>query len=293
MSFLEAVQSSPLLLSALLACLGASFASGIIGSFVVVKRVVSLSGSIAHSVLGGIGAALWLQRVHGWDWCDPLLGALFASLISALLIGWVHLYHKEREDAVISMIWSVGMAIGIIFASMTPGYNVELMHFLVGNVLWISTGDLLFLLALDALIFAAVYFYYKELLLLCFDETQAKLQRIPTKRAYFLLLGLIALSVVLLIHTVGVVLSISMLVLPASIAQRFTHKLAVMMGIACFLNLLFSVGGLALAYRLDWPTGATITLFSGCLYFLSLRFKRATRTSIPSPVSAEILHASN
>lgn len=277
---------------ALIACIGASFASGVIGSFVVVKRIVSLSGSISHSVLGGLGCALFFRRVYHLDWLMPIYGALIASILSALIIGYVHLYHREREDSVIAMIWSVGMAGGVIFASQTPGFNVELMNFLLGNVLWVSSADLALLAALDMVILAIVLLKYKHFLALCFDEEQAKLQGLSVARLYFLLLGLIAIGVVILIHTVGIILVLSMLVLPASIAEKFTYRLSRMIILSIILNILFSLGGLALSYRLDWPAGATISLFAAAVYVLSLRFKRPMSVSIPSPVKADMETAS-
>ncbi len=288
MNFLEALFHNPLLQMGLIACIGASFASGIIGSFVVVKRIVSLSGSIAHSVLGGLGCALFLNRVYHLDWLLPIYGALVASVLSALIIGYVHLYHREREDSVIAMIWSVGMAGGVIFASQTPGFNVELMNFLLGNVLWVNSADLIILGALDLVIISIVLLKYKHFLALCFDEEQAKLQGLNVARLYFLLLALIALGVVLLIYTVGIILVLSMLVLPASIAEKFTYRLSKMIMLSIVLNILFSLGGLALSYQLDWPAGATISLFATGVYVLSLRFKRPMSVSIPSPVKAEI-----
>src|SRR5438477_3355643 len=113
MSFIEAFFSSPVLQMAVLSAIGASFASGIIGAYVVVKRIVSISGSIAHSVLSGLGCALWLQRRYGLDWLEPIYGAIVAAILSALIIGWVHLRFREREDAIIAMIWSIGMASGV------------------------------------------------------------------------------------------------------------------------------------------------------------------------------------
>ncbi|MFN0065487.1 MAG: metal ABC transporter permease [Chlamydiales bacterium] len=288
MTFFQALLSSALLQMALLACIGASFASGFLGPFVVVKRIVAISGSIAHSVLGGLGCALWLSRTYNLDWLHPIYGAFIASLISSALIGYVHLYHSQREDSVIAMIWSIGMATGVIFASQTPGFNVELMNFLLGNVLWVSKADLTILFALDAIIIGIVLLNYKQFVALCFDEKQARLQGLNTTKLYFLLLALIALSVVLLIHTVGIILVLSMLVLPASIAEKLTFRLGKIIGISIALNMLFSLGGLALSYHLDWPAGATISLFAGGIYLLSLRFKRAISFSIPSPVSAEI-----
>lgn len=280
MSFIEAVFASPVLQMALFAALGASFASGIIGSYVVVKRIVSISGSIAHSVLSGIGASLWLQRHYGLHWLLPIYGALGAGIISSLIIGWVHLHYREREDAIIAMIWSVGMATGVVFVSQVAGFNVELMNFLLGNVLWISPLDLSLLIALDIVILVTVAFFHKRFLALCFDERQAQLQNIAVAPLYLLLLVLIALSVVLLIYVVGIILVLSMLALPASIASTFTYRLSRMMVIAVILNMIFSIGGLALSYHLDWPAGATIALFSGFVYLLSLRFKRPLSPSV-------------
>lgn len=281
MSFIEAFLVSPILQMAVMAAMGASFAGGVIGSYVVVKRIVSLSGSIAHSVLSGLGAALWLKHLYGLDWLHPMYGALVSGVLAALVIGWVHLYYREREDAIIAMIWSVGMATGVIFVSQVPGFNVELMNFLLGNVLWVSPWDLGMLGLLDLVILVTVAIFHKRFLALCFDERQAQLQGLPVGRLYLLLLVLIAVSVVLLIYIVGIILVLSMLALPASIAGTFTYKLSRMMIIATLLNMAFSLGGLAIAYRLDWPAGATIALFSGVIYLLSLRFKKPVTASNP------------
>lgn len=281
MNFFEALFQNPILQMALFSAIGASIASGVIGSYVVVKRIVSISGSIAHSVLSGLGCALWLQRTYGIAWLSPLYGALVASIISALIIGVVHLYYREREDAIIAMIWSVGMAIGVIFVSQIPGFNVELMNFLLGNVLWVGPWDLLILGILDGVILVTVLFFHKKFLAICFDERQAELQGIRVGSLYLLLLVLIALSVVLLIHIVGIILVLSMLALPASIAGSFTYRLSRMMIIAILLNMVFSIGGFAISYRLDWPAGPTIALFSGLIYTLSLRFKKPMMSAIP------------
>ncbi len=274
MSFLNAVIATPLLQMALLAILGTSIASGVLGCYVVVKRIVSISGSISHSVLSGLGCALFLQRTYGLDWLLPIYGALVAAIISALIIGFVHLYYSQREDTVIAMIWSVGMALGVVFASLTPGFNVELMNFLLGNVLWVGLPDLIILAVLDVVIIVSVAVFHKPFLAICFDEKQAKLQGLNVTRLYLFLLVLIALSIVLLIHTVGVILVLSMLALPASIAEKFTYKLSSMMIVAVILNILFSLGGMAISYRLNWPVGATIALFSGFIYLASIRFKK-------------------
>lgn len=273
MSFLEAIAENPLLQKALWAALGASLASGIIGAYVVVKRIVSLSGSIAHSVMGGMGAAVWMSRTMALLWLTPILGALVSAIISALIIGWVHLKFREREDAVISMIWSLGMAIGVIFIAHTPGYSVELTHFLLGNILWITSSDLVILALCNLIILAFVFAFHKQFIALAFDEKQAELQGIKTTPFYLCLLVLVALAIVVLLYIVGIILAIALLALPPSIAGIFSKKLSTMMIISVILNIAFTVGGLALAYHLDWPAGATIALFAGLAYLLSLRFK--------------------
>lgn len=273
MSFLEALITTPLLQKALLAALGASIASGIIGTYVVVKRIVSLSGSIAHSVMGGMGAALFLARSFALAWMLPIYGAIVSAILSALIIGIVHLRFREREDAVISMIWSLGMAIGVIFIAQTPGFSVELTHFLLGNILWITGQDLWILGILNALIVGFVITFHKQFIALAFDEKQAELQGLRVTRFYLFLLVLVALAIVVLLYIVGIILALAMLALPASIASAFSRRLTTMMIISVMLNIAFTVGGLALAYHLNWPAGATIALFAGVGYLMSLRFK--------------------
>lgn len=272
--FFEALRTNPIIFSALIAGLAASLVSGIIGSYVVVKRIGFISGSISHSVLSGIGVCLWLDRAHGYTWADPLYGALVAAILSALIIGWIHLYYRQREDSAIAALWSVGMAIGVLFISQTPGFNVELTNFLVGNILWVTPTDLMVLFALDLFILIIVYCLHKRFLAICFDEEQARLQGLPVNALYLLLLVLTAISIVLLIQVVGVLLVMTMLAIPAAIANLFTSRLSRIMMIAVGLSGLFCFLGTALAYQLDWPNGATIALVAGVMYLASLCIKR-------------------
>lgn len=251
---------------ALLAGCAAAVTSGIIGSYVVVKRIVFLSGSIAHSVLGGMGLFLWLKRVHGISILSPLQGALLAALISAFVIGWIHLRYREREDTVIAAIWSTGMAIGVIFISLTPGYNVELMNFLFGNILWVTKSDIHLLLTLDALVLACTLVCYRKFLAVAFDEEQTQLQGVSVKGYYLFLLCLVAISVVVLIEVVGAILVITMLAIPAAIAGSWTKNLKKMMAIAVLLGCLFTGVGLGAAFQLNWPPGATIALVAAVFY---------------------------
>lgn len=279
-NFLEALVSNPFLQMALFAGLAASVTSGIIGSYIVVKRIVFISGSIAHSVLGGMGLCLWLRRTYDLIWLDPMHGALLAALLSSFLIGWIHLKYREREDTVIAAIWSTGMSIGVIFIALTPGYNVELANFLFGNILWVSQKDLLVLLGLDLFVIAIAAFFHKRFLAICFDEDQAHLQGVPVNALYLLLLGLVALSVVLLIQVVGSILIIAMLAIPAAIASGLTVRLSQMMVISVLLGALFIFLGTGASYELNWPPGATIALTAALFYLLSLFYSKIKRRSI-------------
>lgn len=268
--FLEALYSNPLLLTALFASLAASVVSGIIGSYVVVKRIVFISGSISHSVLSGIGLCLWLERAKGIAWVSPLYGALASGILSALLIGWIHLFYKEREDTVIASLWSIGMAIGVLFISQTPGFNVELTNFLVGNILWVTPQDLNLLIGLDFLIIASVFLLHKRFLAICFDERQARLQNQPVNALYLLLLVLTSITIVLLIQVVGIILVMTMLAIPAAIANLFTSSLSRMIFLAIAISCSLCFFGMALAFHLDWPPGATIALLSGTTYLMAM-----------------------
>lgn len=270
LAFFQALQTNPLLLAALLAGVAASVVSGIIGSYVVVKRIAFIGGSISHSVLSGIGICLWLEKAKGIDFLDPLFGALIAAVLSALIIGWIHLYHRQREDSAIAAIWSIGMAVGILFISQTPGFNVELTNFLIGNILWVSKTDLYILTLLDIGTLAIVACFHKKFLCICFDEEQARLQGLNVAFLYLLLLTLIALSIVLLIQVVGIVLVMTMLTIPCAIANLFTHKLSWMMCLAIVISIFFCLTGNYVAFVLDWPTGATIALLAGAAYSCSL-----------------------
>ena len=256
----------PFIFMALLAGLAASVTSGIVGSYVVTKRIVFISGSISHSVLGGMGLFLWLRRTYDLTFLSPMQGALLSALGSAILLGWTHLKYKEREDSIIAALWATGMSIGVIFITFTPGYNVELMNFLFGNILWVTKTDLFTLLTLNVIVIGCTLLLYRKFQAICFDEEQAYLQGIAVQPLYILLLCLIAFSVVVLIQIVGSILVISMLTMPAALASNLTRKLSSMMKIAVLAGILFTCTGMYMAYELNWPPGATITLVAATGY---------------------------
>lgn len=272
--FIEAIFQNPFLQMALWAGLLASLSSGMIGSYVVVRRIAFIAGSISHSILGGIGCCLWLQKVHGVSWADPMLGAFASAILAALLLGWIQLRFKQREDALIAAIWSTGMAAGVVFISLTPGSATELMNYLFGNILWITSRDLWSLVLLDIVLFTFIAFYYRSFLALCFDEEQAALQKVPVRRLYLLLLCLVAISVVLLIQVIGTILVLALLTLPPTIAALFTSRLSSMMWLACAISATATFFGLGFAYELDWPPGATIALLIAATYLICLPLKR-------------------
>lgn len=272
MNFFEALWTNPLLYAAVLAGLASSVVSGIIGSYVVVKRILFISGSIAHAVLSGIGISLWLERARGVTWTSPLQGALIAAILSACLLAWIRQNYREREDTIIAALWSVGMAVGVLFISQTPGFNVELTNFLIGNILWVTPDDLMILYGLDLIVLVTVLCLHKRFLAICFDEEQAKLQGINVRWLYLLLLILIAVSVVLLIQVVGIILVMTMLTIPPALANLTTSRLSRMMLIAVGLAACFSFGGTWLSFTLDWPGGATIALVAGLAYLAILPF---------------------
>ena len=272
-SFWSALVTNPFLQYALFAALASSIAGGIVGSYVVAKRIVFISGSVSHAVLGGIGLSIYLQFVTGSKLFSPLFGALVSAIVFGLLIGTMHLLYKQREDTVIAAIWSIGMALGVILISIVPGNNAELMDFLFGNLLWASNSDIWMLLALDLIVVFVCLFCHKRFLAVSFDETQSYLQGVPVKLFYYILLTLVSLTVVLMIQIIGAILVISMLCLPAAIANILTVRLSKMIYLAILLSCLFALFGIYLSYSLNWPPGATIALVVSSFYFLSLPLK--------------------
>ena len=260
--FFDALLRHNFLQNAALAGILASVGCGIVGTYVVVKRIGFLAGGIAHAVLGGMGVAYFLGR-------DPVSGALAAAIVAALVIGWIHLRWNQHEDTLIGAIWAIGMAIGVIFISKTPGYTADLMSYLFGNILMVPRRDLVFMAGMDACIILIVLLFYKQFLAIAFDEEYTRLRGIPVDFVYLLLLCTVAVTVVLLIQVVGLILVIALLVLPAAVASQYVDSLGRMMVLAVVLGTIFTSGGLALSYGPDLPAGATIILLAGGFYLLS------------------------
>jgi zinc transport system permease protein len=271
---------------ALIVGLLASVACGIVGSYVVVRRITYIAGGIAHCVFGGLGAAYYLQRVHhievysplsGWQPLHPLHGAIVAALLAALVIGVVSMRARQREDTVISALWAIGMAVGVLFVYATPGYGHDLMSYLFGNLLLVSVQEVWLVAALDVAIVAVALLCYKQFLAVCFDEEYARLRGVNVEFYYLLLLCLIALTVVLLISVVGIVMVIALFTLPVAVAGHFTRRLWHMMALAAVLSMLFTTAGLAVSFPLRWQPGATTIVLAGATYLAVLVGARLIR----------------
>lgn len=252
--------------NALISGILASVVCGIIGPYVVVNRIVFISGGISHAAFGGIGLGYLLG-------INPIWGALFFSLASALSIGGVSRWTNLRQDTAIGILWAMGMALGVIFIGLTPGYAPDLFSYLFGNILTVPFSDIIVMLVLCSIIILVVALLYKEFLAFSFDEEFATVVGVPVGGLYLLLLCLIALTVVVLIRIVGTILVIALLTIPAAISSRFTHNLKKMMAFSVLLGVVFTFCGLWLSAALNLASGATIILVSGTSFLISLLFR--------------------
>jgi len=197
-------------------------------------------------------------------------------LAAALIIGFVSVYYHEHEDTLIGALWAVGMAVGLLFIYKTPGYNVDLMSYLFGNILMVKGESIRVLAYLDALIIVSVVVFYKRFLAVCFDEEYSQLQGIGVVGTYLLLLCLIALTVVILIQVVGIIMVIALLTLPAATARYYAHSLVQMMVLASLMGAVFTTTGLVVSYQPNLPAGATIIVIAGIAYLLATILKVVT-----------------
>lgn len=272
--FFEALRTMDFMQHALLTGVLASVACGVVGTYVVVRRITYLAGGIAHCVLGGMGAAMYFRKVHHQVWLSPLHGAIVAALAAAVIIAIISLRFKQREDTAISALWALGMATGVLFMAKTPGYQQDLMGYLFGNILIVGREQLWLIAALDAVVVIPSLLFYKEFLAVCFDQEFARTRGISVEFYYVLLLCLTALTVVLLVSVVGIVMVIALLTLPVAVAGQFAKRLWQMMIVAVLLSTLLTTAGLALSYSPKLPPGATTIVLAGALYLLVLAIKK-------------------
>ncbi|MFO7964849.1 MAG: metal ABC transporter permease [Desulfobacterales bacterium] len=251
---------------AVLAGVIAGMICGVIGTLVVVNRIVFLSGGIAHAAYGGIGLSYFM----GWPY---LLGTVGFSMLAAMVMAAVTLNAKHRADTVIGVIWAVGMALGVIFIDLTPGYTADLMSYLFGSILAVSKADIFYMGGLFLFICIVVWYFYEEFLAMSYDPEFARVRGVPVQMLYFLLIGMVALAVVMVIRVVGLILVIALLTIPPYIAEQYATSVGRMIIISTVLGLIFTLGGLSLSYAFNLTSGAVIILVAGSGFFACVLLK--------------------
>ncbi|MUP39673.1 iron chelate uptake ABC transporter family permease subunit [Labilibaculum sp. 44] len=259
-------------LNAVGAAILASISCGIIGSYIVARRIVFISGGITHASFGGIGLAWYLGL-------NPVFGAAVFGVLSALGIEWISKKTDVRQDSVIGILWAFGMALGILFIYMTPGYAPNLMSFLFGNILTVGALDLYLLLGLCVFTIAVFFFLLRPILFVAFDEEFARTQKAPVQFLNYLLISLVALAIVLNIRVVGIILVISFLTIPQTIANMFTNDFKKMIFGSIAFGILGSFIGLLVSYRINAPSGATI-IFSFVILFVIAKLVQLVMISV-------------
>jgi len=246
---------------AILTGIMASIICGVIGPFIVARRMVFISGGISHTAFGGLGIAYWLG-------INPIYGAAIFVLGAALIIGW----WKDKiakHDLFIGILWAFGVAVGIIFLQLTPGYVPDLMTFLFGNILTVSRTDFQTTVLLLFVVIGPVFVFFKGLVFVSFDEEYALARKLPVKALNMLLLVLVALAIVTLIQVVGIILVIALLTIPVAIAGELSDSFKANIAISTLLGIMFSLSGLAVSYFLELPSGATIIMIGTAALILT------------------------
>jgi zinc transport system permease protein len=243
-----------------------SIVCGVVGSYVVIKRIVSLSGAISHAAFGGVGLGYFLT-------VNPVLAAIPFSIASAMIIGGVEKKVKISADTAMGILWSVGMALGVIFINLTPGYAPDLFSYLFGDILTVSNSDLIIMLILDLIIITTVYLFRREFLSVSFDEEFSTVVGLPSLPIYMLLLALVALSVVVLMKVVGIILLIALFTIPAAISKQYTHNLTRLMILATTISIILSALGIIISYIFNLASGATIVMVLAAAFLISYYLK--------------------
>ena len=252
---------------ALLAGFLASVVCGVVGTFVVVNRIAFLSGGIAHAAYGGIGLSFFM----GWP---PMAGAVGFTLAASMIMAWVSLAARHRVDALIGVIWALGMALGVILMDLTPGYHVDLMSYLFGSLLSVSLFDLYIMVGAAVVILGLTIWFYYDFLIMSFDHEFAAVRGFKVTFLYFLLISMLGVGVVLLIQVTGLILVIALLTIPPFIMENITPSLGHMMAGSILLSAGFIFSGLYLSFTFNLTSGASVILVAGAFFFLTIAAKR-------------------
>ena len=238
-----------------------SIICGFVGSLIVINKMSFIAGGVAHGAYGGIGLAFFLG-------ISPIFGASAFSLFLALLVAFITQKNKERFDSVIGAIWAFGMAVGIILIDLSPGYNTELMSYLFGSILAVDKATLIFIGVCDLIFVTLILIFYRQFLSVSFDMEFAKLRGVKTELMYYLLVAMMAFSVVATIQVVGLILVIALITIPPFIAEKISKNLLCMMINATFISMFFCIFGLILSYKFNLTSGASIILVASITFFM-------------------------
>ncbi|NLO41701.1 MAG: metal ABC transporter permease [Bacteroidales bacterium] len=239
----------------------ASIVCGIIGVIIIEKKLIMMSGGIAHTSYGGVGLGYFLGF-------EPILGALLFSICAALGIGYIKRKGTANSDVLIGLFWSLGMALGILFIFLMPGYPPDLSSYLFGNILSVTKLDLCLIFSLTVIILTIIIVLFNDWKAYLFDEEFASIKGIKTAFLDYLLLVLIAMTIVVLIRVVGIILVLALLTAPAATAGIFTYSLKKRMLYSVLFGVVFCIAGLWISYELNIASGAAIVIFSTTFYFL-------------------------
>ena len=240
---------------ALLGSLLASIACGIIGTYIVTRRLVFISGGITHASFGGIGLGLFAG-------ISPILSAAVFSVLSAFGVEWLSRRKDMREDSAIAVFWTLGMALGIMFSFLSPGFAPDLSAYLFGNILTINQADLWMLGILALILTGFFYLFIRPIVYIAFDREFARSQKIPVEIFEYVLMMFIALTIVACLRMVGIVLAISLLTIPQMTANLFTYSFKKIIWLSIGIGFLGCLGGLFISYHWKVPSGASIIFFS-------------------------------
>jgi zinc transport system permease protein len=242
----------------------------IIGTIIVEKRLVSMSGGIAHASFGGIGAGYFLG-------VEPIVGGLIFAVLTSLSVSQIKRKTQTNVDAIVSMFWSGGMALGILFIAMTPGYPPDMTSYLFGDILSVNDTYLQVMFALTIIVFLVISLLFNYIKIYLFDEEYAKIMGIKVLLLEVILYIQIALSIVILTKVVGIILAIAMLTIPPAITKQFTNHLKWLIIGSSLVGIVISLIGLTLSYYMNIPSGATIIIVAIIIYFITVLLKRGHR----------------
>lgn len=283
-SFFQAIPDNPLLQNGLLAGAAAAVACGVVGPYVIAHRIMFLCGAIAHAAVGGLGLVVLLATTWPtyFGQLSPIYGAMAAALVAAVIMACVQHMAQERLDTLIGAMWAVGMATGLMLIKMAPGYQIDLMSYLFGNITTVLPGNVYLMIILDACILVIAGFWHKQFCALAMDEQFAQAQGVSPLLVRIVLLSLVSLTVICLVQIVGLILVLALLSLPAATVGQWTRRMPAVMTLACLLAGALTILPRAAVYQTRISPECAIVLTAAGLYLASVAAKALLRYHRPA-----------